>query len=328
MRALGLGSLLCLVACHSSGPPAHTGFVDARVSAVASVMSGEVVSIPVREGQTVRKGELLVQLDSRERANAVDQAQANLERSQKSLSELQETFRSTLPTIQGAGADIERAQAALHEAELNYARAQKLVQGKAAPGSQLDSARSQLEQAQASLKSLQFNKSAVSGRTVASQRAVDGAQAQVRASEVALKLAQVQFDQTRVTSPFDGLVVSRNLYEGEWATPGTAVITMEDRSELWVRLDVGERELNGVQLGQPAEVQVLALPKRTFHGHVIEIGAEGDFALNRDVKRGVPDLRTFRVRVAIDAEDAALRPGMTAEVRLLPPPETQPTASP
>ena len=56
-------------------------------------------------------------------------------------------------------------------------------------------------------------------------------------------------------------------------------------------------------------------PGRRYAAHVIEIGAEGEFALNRDVKRGRPDVRTFRVRVGLDRVAPELRPGMTAEVR-------------
>jgi multidrug resistance efflux pump len=77
-----------------------------------------------------------------------------------------------------------------------------------------------------------------------------------------------------------------------------------------------------VRIGQQARVAVVALPGRAFRGHVLEVGAEGDFALNRDVKRGRPDVRTFRVRVAFDELAEELRPGMTAEVSLGPsPPE-------
>jgi multidrug resistance efflux pump len=329
MRKLALAFLVLLAACRRGEPPGHAGFVDARVASVASVISGQVISVPVREGDLVKKGQLLVQLDAREREVAVEQAQANLDRSQQSLLETEETFRSQLPTVQGAGADIQRARAALREAEINYQRTKKLVAGKAAPGSDLDTARSQLDQARATYRSLQFNRSAVSGRTSAAEQAVCGAQAAVNASEVALRLAQVQLEQAQVTSPFDGLVVQRNLFEGEWAAPGTPVITVEDRSELWVRLDVGEDEIRGVEVGQPAEVRVLAMKGQTLRGHVMEVGAEGDFALNRDVKRGTPDLRTFRVRVAIEGAQPELRPGMTAEVRLQPQGPQQPAkASP
>jgi HlyD family secretion protein len=157
---------------------------------------------------------------------------------------------------------------------------------------------------------------------------VANARAASRTAEAAVRLAEVQVAQARVLSPFDGVVVSRNLEEGEWAAPGTPVVTIEDHGRLWVRIDVEETRLGSVRIGDAAQVAVVALPGRTLAGHVMEVGAEGDFALNRDVKRGRPDVRTFRVRVAIDQAPAELRPGMTAEVTLgSPGPERSRTTS-
>jgi HlyD family secretion protein len=110
--------------------------------------------------------------------------------------------------------------------------------------------------------------------------------------------------------------VQRNVQPGEWAAPGTPVVTIEDLSRLWVRLDIDETKLQGLHIGQPADVRVVAEPGKVYAGHVIQIGAEGDFAVNRDVKRGRPDIRTFLVRVAVDERAPSLRPGMTAEVTI------------
>ena len=171
-------------------------------------------------------------------------------------------------------------------------------------------------EAQARLESLTATRAATAGRVTASGAAVAAARAAVGTAEAALEVAKVQLAEAQVLSPFDGLVVQRNLQPGEWAAPGTPVVTVEDLSRLWVRLDIEETKLGDLRLGQIADVRVLADPTRLYRGHVVEIGAEGDFAVNRDVKRGRPDLRTFLVRVAIDEPASSLRPGMTAEVSI------------
>ena len=135
-------------------------------------------------------------------------------------------------------------------------------------------------------------------------------------AQAAVALAEVQLSQAEVTCPFDGLVVTRDVEEGEWVAPGTPIVTVEDTSRRWVRVDVGEAELGALRIGADAQVTLTALPGRTFHSRVTEIGAEGDFALNRDVKRGRPDLRTFRVRLALTDASDDVRPGMAAEVSL------------
>lgn len=313
-----------LAGCVAKEPAQFAGFLDAPVAAVAAQVAGRVESIPVREGDTVTKGQLLAQLDARDREAQLAQARANLEVARQSLKEAEANLRAALPTIGGAGADIARAQATLDEAEQNFARTQELARGGAAPPQQLDSARARLLEARAALESLAASKASVQGKVAAAMAAVSNARAAVGVSEATVQISEVQLAQARVLCPFDGLVVNRDLEEGEWAAPGTPVVTVENHDRLWVRLDVEETRLGGLRLGQEAQVRVIAAPGRTFRGHVVEFGAEGDFAVNRDVKRGRPDIRTFRVRVGMDERSSELRPGMTAEVSLAAPTPTPP----
>jgi HlyD family secretion protein len=311
-------ALAVLTSCRRGEPAPFAGFVDAPVAAVAAQVSGRVESIPVREGDRVRRGQLLAQLDAREREAQLAQAQAIFGQSKESLKEAQANLRVALPNVKGAGADIARAQATLDEAELNFSRTEQLVGGNSATPQQLDAARARLLEARAAWQSLTAAKASAQGRVAASMAAISNARAAVGTAEAAVRVAQVQLAQAQVLCPFDGLVVNRDLEEGEWAAPGTPVVTIEDLARLWVRLDIEETQLGGLRQGQEALVRVIALPGRTFKGHVMEVGAEGDFAVNRDVKRGRPDIRTFRVRVSIDERADELRPGMTAEVVIRP----------
>lgn len=309
---------VAVAACTSREPPQFAGFLDAPVADVAAQVPGRVDAIDVREGDRVTKGQLLAALDARDREARVAQARANLAVTREALHEAEANLRAVLPTIGGAGADIARAQATLDEAEENWARTQQLVAGNVATAQQLDAARARLLEARAALQSLTATRAAVRGKVGAANAAVANARAAVTVAESAVNVAEVELAQARVTSPFDGVVVNRVLEPGEWAAPGTPVVTVEDHAQLWARLDVEETRLGGLRLGQGAEVRVIAVPGRTFRGHVVEIGAEGEFAVNRDVKRGRPDIRTFRVRVALDERAPELRPGMTVEVSFPP----------
>jgi multidrug resistance efflux pump len=312
-----LGLLLAVApACGRKRPVVYPGFVDSPVAAVAAQVSGQVATVLVREGERVRPGQLLVQLDAREREALVSQAQANLERAQESLREAERNAEAVAPTVRGAVADIARQQAELEDARAELARMEALARTGAASASQLDSARARFGQARAAVASLGAARQATSGRAIASLASVRTARAAVVASQAALDLARIQLSQAEIRSPFDGMVAEQNLQAGEWSAAGTPVVTVEDLTRQWVRVDVGETELGPLRLGLPAEVRVKAFPGRRYTGHVIEIGAEGEFALNRDVKRGRPDIRTFRIRVGLDHMAEELRPGMTAEVIL------------
>jgi multidrug resistance efflux pump len=307
--------LLPVLACTQKALP-YAGFLDAPVAAVASQVAGRVDTIAVREGDLVKRDQVLAQLDARERQAAVGQAQANLDQAREALKEAEANFRATIPTVKGAGADIAQAQATLDEAEINFKRTQRLVESGSEADAVLITARARMLEATAHLESLTATRSATVGRVTAAGAAVADSRAAVGTAEAALEVARVQLAEAQVLCPFDGVVVQRNLQPGEWAAPGTPVATVEDLSRLWARLDIEETKLEGLRIGQAAIVRVLAEPQKTYPGHVIEIGAEGDFAVNRDVKRGRPDIRTFLVRVAIDQPSLSLRPGMTAEVSI------------
>jgi multidrug resistance efflux pump len=316
-----------LSGCGPSGPLPFAGFVDAPVAAVASQVAGRVEAIPVREGDRVRRGQLLAQIDAREREAQLEQAQALREQAREALKEARANLEAALPTVSAASADVARARATLDEAEANFRRAGDLAAGGAASPQQVDAARARFLEARAAWQSLGAARTSLQGRVAAARAAVANAQAASRTAEAAVRVAEVQVAQSRIASPFDGVVVSRNLEEGEWAAPGTPVVTVEDRTRLWVRIDADETAVGAIRIGGPAQIAVVALPGRKLRGHVVEVGAEGDFALNRDVKRGRPDVRTFRVRVAVDEAAEELRPGMTAVVTLRPAPPGPPGAA-
>jgi HlyD family secretion protein len=319
LRRLSLAAATLACACRAGGPVPHAGFVDAAQAEVAAQVAGRVDAVLVREGDHVKKGQVLARIDSREREALLEQAQAGLAQARQALGEAEANLRASRPGVTGAGADIARAQATLDEAEANFTRIQALAVGDSASSQDLDAARARLGEARAALQSLSAGKATAEGRVGAQLAAATSARARVGVAQAAVHLAEVQLEQDQVLCPFEGVVVNRDLEEGEWAAPGTPVVTVESTERRWVRLDVGEGELAGLRPGAEARVTLAALPGRSFPGRVIEVGAQGDFAVNRDVKRGRPDLRTFRVRVALDGAGDELRPGMTAEVTLAAP---------
>ena len=250
------GSYLFLLAlgCSSPAPLPYAGFVDAPVSAVASQLAGKVVSIPVREGDRVKKGDLLAQLESSEYEASLAEAEANVDRARQALKEAQANLDATVPSVRGAGADIAKARAALEQARLDFNRAEQLVASNSVSVSDLDAARARLLEAEATVDSLVAAKASTQGRVSASLAAISNARAGLRSSEASLLLAKARLAETHIVAPFDGAVVSRNLEDGEWAAPGTAVVTVEDTSRPWVRLDVEETQFASLSLGAAATI--------------------------------------------------------------------------
>jgi HlyD family secretion protein len=189
-----------------------------------------------------------------------------------------------------------QAELALRDAEIKFERARGLRdQGIASKETfeaaelQLNSARQGIEQA----------------REAVTQSAAD------------LKKAQEDLTKTTIYAPLSGRVIALNAKEGEVVVSGTmnnpasVIGTIADLSEILVEVDVDETEVVYVELGQTARLLVDALPDHPYTGRVVEIGSSG-FS-----KPAQPEVTFFKVKVLLDAPDAALRPGMSARAEIL-----------
>jgi RND family efflux transporter MFP subunit len=146
------------------------------------------------------------------------------------------------------------------------------------------------------------------------QTACDQAEAAVASNKANVEFFQDQLHDTAIVSPVDGVIVNKALEVGEWVTPGTPILTVDDLTTIWARVDVQETDLGSIYVGKAAQIVLPIDPPVTFSGRVMAIGQEGNFATERDVRRGRQDIRTFYVKVQVLQADGGLKPGMTAEV--------------
>jgi len=143
---------------------------------------------------------------------------------------------------------------------------------------------------------------------------VEQDEADVLSAQANAKLYADQLVDTEIKSPVDGVVVSKALEVGEWVTPGVPVLTVDDLSTIWARVDVEETDLGSLYIGKSAQVELPTRPPLIFSGRIMAIGQEGQFATERDVRRGRQDIRTFYVKVQVLQAEGELKPGMTAQV--------------
>ncbi|MGH7923686.1 MAG: efflux RND transporter periplasmic adaptor subunit [Candidatus Binatus sp.] len=183
-------------------------------------------------------------------------------------------------------ADLAHAEADLAQARRDLARDKTLTKANVIATKTLDDAVTAVQQDEANLLSAQAN----------------------------VKLYADQIADTEIKSPVDGVIVSKALQVGEWVTPGVPILTVDDLSTIWARVDVEETDLGSLYIGKSAQVELPTNPPQVFTGRVMAIGQEGEFATERDVRRGRQDIRTFYVKVQVLQAEGELKPGMTAEV--------------
>ncbi|HEY6210856.1 MAG TPA: efflux RND transporter periplasmic adaptor subunit [Vicinamibacterales bacterium] len=320
-----------------AGPSALvlTGIVTTNDVIVSPQIAGQIGELLVKEGDTVKKDQLIAVIKPDElqadtayyRSNVaglssqVQESEAALRFQQRQttdqIAQAESTLASTEAQVKAAASDVEAAR-------LTYARTQDLAQQKVASPQELDQARAAFNTAQAKLdalnKQVEAQRSAVAlARANAEQVAVRRSQVQASEHMQAAAAAQqakanVRLRYTEIHAPVDGIVDVRAVRAGEVVNPGQPVVTLINPDDLWVRADVEETYVDRVTLGQKLTVRLPSGVER--EGTVIYRGVDAGFATQRDVSRTKRDIKTFEIRLRVDNSDRKLAVGMTAYVLL------------
>jgi len=261
-----------------------TGIIEGTELNIAPKITERIKEIKFEEGDYVKEGEIAVVLDSDKEKAQFDQAQANLEVAKANV----------LTTA----ADIEKAKVNIEDTKRDLGRYSALLEKKLVSQNDKDKAQTAYDNAVADLNRAQAQRSY--------------AEANVKQAEAALQVAKVNLDDTVINSALSGSVTSRAYEPGEYVSAGSSILTIVNLKDIWVRVDVDETQVSKIKLGDLVKIKVDSLPQEEFTGKVSEINSEGEFATQRDVKRGRQDIKTFRVKVKIDETKGLLKQGMTA----------------
>ncbi|MGN1055088.1 MAG: efflux RND transporter periplasmic adaptor subunit, partial [Comamonas sp.] len=261
---------------------------------VGSTIVGRVANVAVLEGDAVKVGDVLVQLESSELEASVQQSQASLAQAQAQLSNVRTNSRI------GNQAQVAQAQATMQQAQSDWNRHQQLVQQGFLSQAALDEKRKALDVAKAQLQAAQAQ-AAASADGGAELKA---AEAQVQQAQAALAAAQAKLQQTRIVAPSDAKVLLREVEPGQIVQTGTALLQLALQGPSMIVAQVDERFLEQLREGQSAQVVADAFADQRLSAKVVSI------APGVDAQRG-----SVEVKLALDAEPPAfLREDMTLSV--------------
>jgi HlyD family secretion protein len=233
---------------------------------LTSQITGRVTEIPVREGQIVEAGQLLIQLDDAEWRATLAQAKASLQQSELRQTQLQQLAQplATQSKLQ--------AEANLLQAKQRFAQASELVAKGFYSKTQLDDAQRNLDVAESQRQSSELQlRSNQSGGS--DQRLAQVAVAQARAS---LDIAQSRLDYTRITTPVAGIVLTRNVEPGITIQPGKLLMTLSPNGATELVVQIDEKNLALLRLGQKALASADAYPDRRFAAEITFISPAVD----------------------------------------------------
>ena len=266
---------------------------------VKSKASGIVKKLYVDYGDTVKKGQILAELDKEEILAQVRAQEATLEGAEASLVSAKADYDRA--KVDAEGPDIPTLQRA-------YERAQNMAkEGVVSEAARDDAERNYV---------MAVNKRDVARAQLGVLKAkINQAAAQAASNRAQLKQLQEQYDYTTITSPIDGVVLSRDVEIGDavssilvLGSSATLVMTLGDTSEVYVKGKVDESDIGKVYLGQPARIKVESFKDKTFNGKVTKISPMG---VEKD------NVTTFEVRVSINNPGGELKAAMTANAEII-----------
>jgi HlyD family secretion protein len=266
-----------------------TGLTRARREVVSTPqVGGEITELPIREGQMVGQGELLLKIDDREYQLAVAEARAALLDAQVEHALMKGTDTTSAPSPRVHNpvqtVDVEEAARRWEEAQ-RKARAGQL--------STQDYDKARLEYETALVLSGQKREELIASKSGLTR------------AWNALKRAELNLAHTEIRAPFSGLVADVKVEKGQQVSPGQECMRLVDLSQLEVDLAVLESEVGLVREGRKAEVSFVAFPGETFSGEVVSINPRVD-----------PETKTCRVRVRLANPQRKLKAGMYAFAKI------------
>jgi len=316
-------------------PLVLTGIVTTHDVVVSSQIQGRLEQVLVKEGDTVKAGQLIAVIEPQElqadesyylhtergTAAQVNEAEAALKFQEEQTRDQIKQARAALAAAQ---AQESEAKADLELDHVNYQRAQGLFDQKIVSEQALDQARAAFDAQQAHVESL--------GKQVDSQRAavalaqsnevqISMRRSQLQAMErqraaagAQISKAQVRLDYTEIHAPISGVISVLAALQGEVVNIGQPIVSIVNPDDLWVRADMPETYLDRIRLGDHMNVRFPVGMERV--GTVFFRGVDADYATQRDVSQTKRDIKTFELRLRVDNRGRRLWPGLTAYVTL------------
>lgn len=258
---------------------------------ISAQTMGRVTRLGVQEGDRVKAGQFLLQIDPVNAEAAV---------------------RRDIAAVAGAQTALEQSKVGLQSARANLDVARQNLKRQQELWSAGLTTRESLERAQADVE---VRESDLKGR----EQEIKTRETQLKQQEAGLSSSRHTLSQVRFDAPFDGIVTRRNVEEGEnvvigtMNNAGTVLLTVADMSTIEAEVEVDETDIPFVQIGQPATIEIDAIPDRKFKGVVTEIGNSPIQTAGAGTTRTATN---FKVTITLDGQIPEVRPGFTCTAEI------------
>ena len=287
---------------------------------------GELTSIYVKEGDRVRKNQLLASVENTQPRADVEAQKAALTSAEADAAASEAGYKAGEDNVTTMQAGIDRAQSDLEKAKIDFDRSKLLFDQKLIARQDFDTKKAAYDSAVATLA--ETKSKLIQARSQLAQFSAQNSSTQRHIAQQRASLSRISdvLKKYNSYSPLDGVVTNLPMKVGETVVPGiqsstaSTIMTIADMSVITAEIRVDETDIVTVKLGQVADVAIDALPNRVFKGHVTEIG---DTAILRSTgvaasqsTTSTNEAKDFKVVIALDNPPAEVRPGLSCTAKV------------
>jgi HlyD family secretion protein len=296
----------------ADGPLRASGTIEARQVRLSAKIAGDLLTLPVKEGDRVKPGDPIASIDHAGLDIQLRQAEAGAVLARAQLDLLKSGARAE--DIRQVEEAFRQAESVLKTAEEDDRRMRDLAAKGSVTAKQAEDAASRLivVRAQASAAAEALKKA----RTLARPEELRAARARLDQAEAASDLLRKAIADCALASPVSGIVTQVPVERGELVAAGATVAVVSELDRVHVMIYVTEVELARVKLGGRADVSIDGAPGRTFAGTITYISSEAEFTPKNVQTREDRVKLVFGVKIEIDNRDGMLKPGLPADAVL------------
>jgi HlyD family secretion protein len=290
---------------------------------VNCLASGEVVRLPFALGDSVKKGQVVCQLDPSQEQSALDQAKMALSQATHKLEETEQSAKlaedDMAISIQQADDNIASLRVKATNTQNKADRQNTLLSQSLSSQEEYETAQTEASQAATEFRNAELDKQELKDRSdmLKTEKAMDieAVEEDVRKDEIAVKQADDRLAATTISAPMDGVISDLKTTLNSWieqsggAYSRQPVMTISDLSRIFVCVAIGEKKIGWVHVGMPAEIVADTYPGKSFAGTVVAVAPTGTVSNNT---------ASFGVKIELTGGDKSLlKPPMTATARII-----------
>ena len=319
MKRIVLSLILFSFLISSCGDKKDTGVITASGTieslniTVSSKLAGQVKLISVKEGDKVKKGDLLAEIDHELLDIQLRQAEANVEGANAQLKLLISGARKE--DVRSAQEQVTQAKTNLDQAKTDRDRMKALYETNTITKKQYDDAVSRYEITLAQYNTSKENLQKV--KNIIRPEEIENARANVKRNIASADLLRQNIEDCKIYAPSDGIISKKFVEEGEIVSPSSSLLKISDLQTVNLVIYVTETELAKVKLGQKADIKIDSYKDKNYEGKIIFISPEAEFTPKNIQTQDERTKMVFAVKIEINNPQFELKPGMPADAKIV-----------